>query len=257
MPVFSNTVPESNYKANCPGADGSGAFFIMTDTELTRIYQTHFDTIFPKKRLRVEANFYASKTLRHTIELNKHTVFIRISLVIQDAPVDVLQALGTILFLKLFRYKPDKTARQRYQRYVDEHVAPNLPEIKRRISPHYTAAGRYFDLSEIFERINEEWFEGKIKQPRLGWSLTPSYTRLGFYDAERNLLVISRIFDSKKTKPQVLEFLMYHEMLHIIIPAERVNGRRRIHPPVFKEAERRFPEYQKIQQWIQRKRHRL
>jgi len=54
-----------------------------------------------------------------------------------------------------------------------------------------------------------------------------------------------------------LEFLMYHEMLHIVFPTERINGRRRIHPPVFKGAERRFPEYQKIQHWIQRKRHRL
>ncbi len=230
---------------------------MMTNTELTRIYQTHFDSILPHKRLRVEAIFYTSKTLRHTIELKKHTVYIRISVIIQDAPIDVLQALATILFLKLFRYKPDKTARQYYQTYVDEHVVPHLPAVKRRVSAHYKAAGRYFDLTEIFERINTKWFEGKIKQPRLGWSLTPSYIRLGFYDAERNLLVISRIFDSKKTKPEVLDFLMYHEMLHIVFPTERINGRRRIHPPVFKEAERRFPEYEKIQQWIHRKRHRL
>jgi len=229
----------------------------MTNTELTRIYQTLFDTTMPQKHLRVQADFYTSKSLRHTIEINKRTILIRISAMVQEAPVEVLQALGSILFLKLFRYKADKAAIQKYQTYVDTHVITYLPAVKRRISARYTARGRYFDLSDIFNRINTTWFDGKVKQPRLGWSLTPSYTRLGFYDAERNLLVISRIFDSKKSKPAVLDFLMYHEMLHIVFPTERVNGRRRIHTSAFKEMEARFPDFHKIQKWIQRKRHRL
>ena len=77
------------------------------------------------------------------------------------------------------------------------------------------------------------------------------------YALERNLLVISSIFDSARTKVEVLKFLMYHEMLHIYLPAKKVNGRRRIHPSEFKELERRFPDFEKIQKWIKKKRHRL
>lgn len=229
----------------------------MNNTELTNLYQSHCHALFPQKHLHVRAEFYRSRTLRHTIELQKGTVLLRISVILQDAPIDILQALGTILFLKLFRMKPNKAVRKYYQKYIDTHLLPKLPAVKRRISERYISAGRYFDLADIFKRINDYWFESRLKQPHLGWSLTPAYTRLGFYDAERNLLVISRIFDSKKTKPAILEFLMYHEMLHIVFPTEHINGRRRIHSAAFKEAERRFPDYREIQNWIRRKRHRL
>ncbi len=231
--------------------------FSMTNIELTDLYKTLFTELFPQKRHTIQADFYKAKSLRHTIELKQGTIFIRLSIVIQNAPRDVLRALGSVLFLKLFRFKPDKAARQRYQKYIDTYLVPNLPAVKRRISPEYRPEGRYFDLSAIFNRINSTWFDGQVEQPHLGWSLSPSYVRLGFYDAERNLLVISRIFDSRKTKPEVLDFLMYHEMLHIIFPTERVNGRRRIHPPAFKEAEQRFPDYHKIQKLIRCRRHRL
>ena len=89
-----------------------------------------------------------------------------------------------------------------------------------------------------------------LKVPTLGWSRNKSYWRLGFYDAERNLLVVSRIFDQSRVPEEILRYLVYHEMLHIFFPTERKNGRRIIHSPEFRETERRYPEYQEIQDWL-------
>ena len=229
----------------------------MTESTLELLYQELLSDLFPRKKLTVKAQFYNSKNLRHTIEMNHKTVLIRLSHLIAEAPDTVLDALGQILLFKLFRYKSNPAHRKIYNSYINQHIVPGLPEIKHRISPHYTPAGSYFNLKEIFQNINMHYFKGQLDEPKLGWSLKPSYARLGFYDATRNLLVISQIFDSHKTEPAVLEFLVYHEMLHIFFPTESINGRRRIHPPEFRRKEQEFPGYDKIQKWIRKKRFRL
>lgn len=227
------------------------------ESRLEANYQAILSDLFPAKKLIVKVNFYKSKNLRHTIELKQKTVFIRLSHWIKKAPDYVLDALGQILLLKLFRYKSNRDLRRIYNEYIETHIVPDLPASRQRISQHYTFEGAHFNLHEIFQRLNTLYFQGELSEPRLGWSLKPAYTRLGFYDATRNLLVISRIFDSRKTKSEVLEFLMYHEMLHIYIPTQTINGRRRIHSAEFKRKEREFPDFDQIQKWIRKKRIRL
>lgn len=98
--------------------------------------------------------------------------------------------------------------------------------------------------------MNQAYFGGELARPILGWSLRKAYRRLGFYNKEKNLLVISRIFDSKKVPRKVVEYLMYHEMLHIAIPTVHNNGRRTIHGRSFREKERQFPQYEFVQKWL-------
>jgi predicted metal-dependent hydrolase len=86
--------------------------------------------------------------------------------------------------------------------------------------------------------------------PTLGWSRKKSYWRLGFYDQDRNLLVISRVFDQRGIPEEIVRYLVYHEMLHIHFPSERKNGRRIIHSPEFRRIEKIFPAYQDIQNWL-------
>ena len=229
----------------------------MTESTLELLYQDLLSNLFPRKSLIVKARYYNSKNLRHTIEIKHKTVWFRLSHLIAEAPEHVLNALGQILLLKLFHYKSNPSLRKIYNSYIDQHIVPCLPKTKHRISAHYTPVGSYFNLTEIFQRLNRDYFNGQLGEPQLGWSLKPAYSRLGFYDASRNLLVISQIFDSRKTEPSVLDFLVYHEMLHIFFPTESINGRRKIHPPEFKIKEQEFPAYEKIQSWIHKKRFRL
>jgi hypothetical protein len=51
--------------------------------------------------------------------------------------------------------------------------------------------------------------------------------------------------------------MMYHEMLHIYFPTTSKNGRRSIHPPEFKKMEKKFPQFEEIQRWIKKNRHKL
>ena len=114
-----------------------------------------------------------------------------------------------------------------------------------------------YNLEFIFEDINRTYFKNQLKKPILGWSLNKSYMRLGFYAEDKNLLVISRIFDLSRVPEKVVEYMMYHEMLHIAIPTIVINGRRKVHPPELKKMDRIFPDYDEIQKWIKKNRQRL
>jgi len=223
----------------------------MTNEQLTNIFeQTHLK-YFSKNSKRIQAQFYPYRSLRHTIEWNHKYIYLKISKYLTDAPENILEDLAIILLAKLYKIKPDKSIKDSYRDYT-ELIKDNIPKRKKTIPKGYDAQGIYYNLEYIFNN-----FERKLSVKFLGWSKNNSYTRLGYYDRERDLLVISKVFDSKKVPQNVVEYLMYHEMLHIFIPTTTINGRRRIHSSEFRKLERNFPEYSKIQKWIKKKRFKL
>lgn len=206
---------------------------------------------FPGKRHRLRAGFYPTRSLRHTIQKRFGTVTIRIAETFRSVPEDILRLLGHILLAKLYGQKIDGMLRRRYHAFVEEHILPGHP-VRRRISDRYTSRGSVYNLEERFDVLNRVYFDNRLTKPRIGWSLNRSYRRLGFFAAERNLLVISRIFDSARVPADVLDFLLYHEMLHIHYPAERKNGRNRIHTREFRKSERSYPGYERIERWLKK-----
>jgi hypothetical protein len=211
----------------------------------------------PADKFSLRVSYFPYKNVSHTIRLRGQIIYVRISDKLVNAPDKIIRALGTILLDKLFRKKADKKQRQLYRTYLNGFIIPQLPANKRKISGEYTAQGRFYDLDTIFDKINRQYFNFTLQKPHLGWSLNRSTHRLGFYDAERNLLVISRIFDRRKVPQFVLDFLMYHEMLHIVLPVIHNNGRRTVHSAEFKTKERSFVEFDQAQTWLRKKLWRL
>jgi predicted metal-dependent hydrolase len=66
---------------------------------------------------------------------------------------------------------------------------------------------------------------------------------LGHWDPAHNAIIISRIFDRPQTPRFLLEYIVYHEMLHLKYPAEYRSQRRCVHTRAFKDEERKFPRY--------------
>ncbi len=77
--------------------------------------------------------------------------------------------------------------------------------------------------------------------PLLGWSRRPSRTTLGHYDSSHNAIILSRFLDSPEVPLLVVEYIMFHEMLHLRHPMVHT-GSRRIHTSEFQEAEKAFPD---------------
>ncbi len=227
------------------------------DARLNYIFSALKSNYKPAEQYDLRVSFYKYKNISHTIRLRNGVIFVRISDKLLNAPDETIQAIGYILFDKLFRRKTRKEIRHLYRNYINQYIVPDLPSIEHKVSSAYSSLGKYYNLDNIFDKVNQQYFNSSVKKPILGWSLNHSKQRLGFYDHSRNLLVISRIFDKKRIPDYVREFLMYHEMLHIVIPVQKKNGRRSIHPIHFVQKEKCFREYDQVQKWLKRKLWRL
>ncbi|MEI7988876.1 MAG: hypothetical protein WCI88_07530 [Chloroflexota bacterium] len=110
-----------------------------------------------------------------------------------------------------------------------------------------TAMGRHYNLENIFDRVNHEYFDNMFTQPRLEWSRTHSKRNLGAYRPDSNSLIFSKILDNPKVPEFVLEFVMYHELLHKQMGIKIVNGRSYSHTKKFRSAERQFLRYDEVE----------
>ncbi len=205
----------------------------------------------------IQVRFYSTRSFRHRIELRRRTLLMEIAEPFQSAPLYLLSMLGIILFSKVSRLKIESGLRKAYRMAVHRAFAEAMRVRRRAPSSRYDARGRYFNLDELFDELNDSFFNNTLPKPILGWSLNKAYTRLGFFAEDKNLLVISRIFDNKKVPEEIIRYLLFHEMLHIAFPVKKVNGRRIVHSLEFRKAEQEFPGFQRINHWINRYRHRL
>ena len=97
-------------------------------------------------------------------------------------------------------------------------------------------------IEEVFDSLNVRFFGGLLGRPDLTWSEHHAKRLLGHYDAAHNTIVVSRVFDRPDTPRCAIEYLLYHEMLHLKHPVRVKAGRRCVHSREFQAEERLFPE---------------
>lgn len=191
--------------------------------------------------------FCAFAGLRSTIRLRRNFVHARISDLLASAPPLVTEALAEILLTQLFRARPSREARECYLAYVLSPRVRRRTEAARRRRGYkrlLAPGGKCYDLGEIFRRLNHRYFAGRLPTPRLGWTLKRSRSILGHYDAAHRTISISRRLDAPYVPRYLIEYLVFHEMLHMRYPVSRRGHRRVIHPPAFLAAEKRFAQYE-------------
>ena len=110
--------------------------------------------------------------------------------------------------------------------------------------------GRCHDLEQVFERVNRDYFQGQMPRPKLTWSRTHTHVRMGHYDRLRDLVMLSVALDAPHVPEYVVDFVMYHELLHKQLGIAIANGRRYAHTPEFRAAERRFRRYAEAQAFL-------
>jgi hypothetical protein len=113
--------------------------------------------------------------------------------------------------------------------------------------------GSFFDLKEIFDNINNEYFGGSVTSS-IGWGKKASRRAvrkrtLGSYCRHTDSIRISPVLDRKYVPLYFIRFVVYHEMLHSSLAEEKKEGRRWVHNSEFRKHERLFMEYDKAVSW--------
>jgi predicted metal-dependent hydrolase len=205
----------------------------------------------PMPEFRVE--FYPFANVNNTIRLRDGIVHMRISDLLEGAPDNVLEAITHILLAKMYK-KPIETARAtRYRRYVSSHNVTAKAHLVRQVRGRKridSPKGHVYDLDEIFEDLNQRFFHGLMGRPQLTWSREHARNSLGHYDPAHNAIVVSRVFDSPRVPRYAVEYLLYHEMLHLKHPVRLRGSRRCVHGPEFQAEERLFPQLEEAKQFL-------
>lgn len=167
----------------------------------------------------------------------------QLSDLVQDAPAEVLDALATILLAKLYQRRVPGRTRQTYRRWL------SLPQTYSRMLAARRARGRrhalppegrVHDLAAAFDRLNARYFASRLRKPRLGWSQRPSRRRLGSYDPAHDAITVSSVLDRPGVPPLAVDYVLFHEMLHVRHPVRPGPGGRQVHPADFRADERCF-----------------
>jgi hypothetical protein len=189
------------------------------------------------------------------IRLEDGRLQVRISDILAGAPAPVTEALAHILLGKLYRKPVARIYTHRYRLYLNRRDVRRQANLVRQIRGRKYVSGPQGDsrnLEEVFERLNSEYFDGLLGRPRLGWSRGISRSMLGHFDPSHNAIIISRILDRPNVGAVALEYVMYHEMLHLRYPVEHSGTRRRVHTREFREAEKNFAKLKEAKEMLKR-----
>jgi hypothetical protein len=179
-----------------------------------------------------------------SIRLEDGRLTVRISDVLEGAPAPIVESLAYILLGKLYRRPVPRMYAHRYRLYLNRRDMRQKLQLVRQIRGRKVVSspeGAARNLEEIFERLNREFFNGLLARPSLGWSRMRARIMLGHFDPSHNAIVISRVFDDASKPLLALEYVMFHEMLHLRYPVDHNGVRRRVHTREFRAAERAFP----------------
>lgn len=218
-----------------------------------------FDRVFRRLRPgdhspRFHASFRAFTGLRSVIHIKgKNNVQAELSDLLTEASPLVLEAIAEILITRVFRLRTSREARECYKAWANSPaVVRRVDEIRRERGRKrlLLPRGRHFDLTRVFDDLNRRFFAGQIGPVRIGWSPNRSRTMLGHYDDSHRTITITRWLDGPRVPRYVVEYLVFHEMLHARFPVERKNHRRVVHSAAFCAAERSFPDYARAARWL-------
>jgi hypothetical protein len=155
----------------------------------------------------------------------------------------------------MYRRPIEREHASRYRRYVSSHDISQKAHLVRQIRGRkriQSPRGHTYDLEKVFDELNTRFFYGLLARPQMTWSRDHARNSLGHYDPAHNAIVVSRVFDHPAVPRCAVEYIVYHEMLHLKHPVKLRGNRRCVHSAAFQAEERLFPGLENAKQFLKR-----
>jgi hypothetical protein len=161
--------------------------------------------------------------------------------------------LAWILISKIFRRPVPPHWQLHYRQFMARRDVRHTHQAVRVARGHKYISGpmgEHYDLDPLFDQLRERYFEPLLPKPQLGWSRGRSRWLLGHFDHAHNAIILSRLLDSPEVPRMVVEYVLYHEMLHLKHPVEQRGTRRCVHTTAFHQDEKRFEGLAQVRAWL-------
>ncbi|HMI51738.1 MAG TPA: SprT-like domain-containing protein [Candidatus Saccharimonadales bacterium] len=195
---------------------------------------------------RFKVEFYPYSSLVLTIRRREDVVYVRFSDLLHRAPRTVLEGAAALLLSRVYRRRAPKALVNPYLDYARSARTRDRMNRMRsgrvRLSP-VSPQGAHYDLHKLFDELNQKYFQGQLQRPHIGWSSKSWRRQFGCYDPGPNQILLNRRMDRPGIPQCVVEYVLYHEMLHVKHPTRRSGCSMVSHSPEFRAEERLFREY--------------
>ncbi len=118
--------------------------------------------------------------------------------------------------------------------------------------PDASALGTVHDLDASFHRVNAAHFDGQLERPTLRWGSISSRRTFGSYRFSEDRLTISPSLDAENVPEWVVDFIVFHELLHKSLGLTAKGTRRYAHTAAFRAAERAHPRYREAEKFLKK-----
>lgn len=189
-----------------------------------------------RRKQDLQISFYHQGALYQVRDLGK-TLDMRVQEGFISAPDTIITGL-----LELAYNPRAKGVRQAIKDYT---FSSSYQEIRQRLEylgvPRNSfAAGSAHDLAESFQRVNHTYFSGKLDRPNLVWNTRLTHRKFGHYQWDTDTVMLSRSLDHPEIPDLVVDYVMYHELLHKKLGAKQAKHNRIAHTGEFRQAESQF-----------------
>jgi predicted metal-dependent hydrolase len=223
---------------------------------LLKLFEETYRELRPRAPLpELTIQFFAFANINNTIRMREGKLLVRLSDLLEGAPDPVLRSIAHILLAKMYRKPIEREHSTRYRRYISSHDITTKAHLVRQIRGRKrieSAQGHTYNLETLFDELNFLFFHGLLARPRMTWSRDRARNSLGHYDPAHNAIVVSKIFDHPRVPRYAVEYIVYHEMLHLKHPVKLRGSRRCVHSVAFQVEERMFPQLEEAQAFLKR-----
>lgn len=181
----------------------------------------------------------------HKTKVRLHRIFLEAPRTVKDDLAQYLKKRKRLLPISVKAYIREASSQLDYSHELDQNLL--------------VTKGDVYDIQERYKLLNRRYFNdslnlattwygdaGKKRQVRV---------TLGQYVDTHRLVKIHRLLDRKTVPSYVLDYVIYHEMVHAVCPAYvDIKGITRIHSPEFKQREKCFVHYDCALDWIKENR---
>jgi len=154
------------------------------------------------------------------------------------APAAVFRAAVRVVWRRVHRQPVDPG-----DRGMLEDFCRAIPAVSARRSRQVDPAGRHADLRSVLDDLLGTYWPEADRDLSIGWTVRRAVRKLAYCRPESGQIWVSRALDHPAVPRYYLDFLVYHELLHMIVPPVRRGGCCQYHHRQFRELERRFPRY--------------
>lgn len=197
---------------------------------MSELIREAFKQLYPEKELRYSFSLRYSRKLKPynaNVKLYRSSMMFHLSKEWKKISKEIQVGLIQELMVKILKENKKTINIELYNLFMKNvHLAVPKTKIDK-------------VLEASFDRINEAYFNGMLEKPNLQWG-NASTSKLGYYEYGSDTITISTIFENERQ--ELLDYVMYHEMLHKKFKFQSRNGRNLHHSNEFKQMESKFPD---------------